>query len=83
MPHRARAEPTRNPVAVAVGLPDAPALATTRAARGTGMEFLELNCERRNAGATVAVRENAFLIALQLKKATDFDLFAGGEIHSA
>ncbi|MDH6230884.1 AraC family transcriptional regulator [Mesorhizobium soli] len=63
---------------MAVGLPDAPVLSTTRAARGTGMEFLELNCERRNSGVTVPVRENAFLIALQLKKATDFDLFAGG-----
>lgn len=42
------------------------------------MEFLELNCERRNAGITAAVRENAFLIALQLKKAIDFDLFAEG-----
>ncbi|MEP9372824.1 AraC family transcriptional regulator [Mesorhizobium sp. KR1-2] len=63
---------------MAVGLLDAPALTTARAARGTGMEFLELNCERRNAGVTVPVRENAFLIALQLRRSTDFDLFAGG-----
>jgi hypothetical protein len=53
-----------NAVALAVGLPDAPVL-TTRAARGTGMAFLELNCERRNAGITQPVREDAFLIALQ------------------
>jgi len=39
------------------------------------MAFLELNCERRNAGIIAPVRENAFLIALQLKKAIDFDLF--------
>lgn len=43
------------------------------------MEFLELNCERRNAGFTAPVRENAFLLALQLKKANDFDLFADGK----
>src|ERR1700739_3693370 len=49
MPHPAKPASTKNPVVVAVGLPDAPVL-TTRAARGTGMAFLELNCERRNAG---------------------------------
>ncbi|MBB4166295.1 hypothetical protein FHX09_000110 [Rhizobium sp. BK538] len=32
--------------------------------RETGKAFLELNCERRNAGITAPVRENAFLIAL-------------------
>lgn len=67
-----------NPVAVAVGLPDAPVL-TTRAARGTGMEFLELNFQRRNAGFTAPVCESAFLLALQLKKANDFDLYADGK----
>jgi AraC family transcriptional regulator len=70
---------TKNPVAVAVGLPGAPVL-TTRAARGTGMAFLELNCERRNAGITQAVREDAFLIALQLKTCPDFDLYADGRL---
>ena len=69
----------KNPVALAVGLPDAPVL-TTRAARGTGMAFLELNCERRNAGITQAVREDAFLIALQMKKSPDFDLYADGRL---
>ncbi|MER8571315.1 AraC family transcriptional regulator [Mesorhizobium sp. M1409] len=43
------------------------------------MEFLELNCERRNAGITAPVRENAFLLALQLKEASDFDLYADGK----
>lgn len=42
------------------------------------MAFLELNCQRRNTGITAPVRENAFLIALQLKKADDFDLYADG-----
>ncbi|PWK63044.1 AraC family transcriptional regulator [Aminobacter sp. AP02] len=42
------------------------------------MAFLELNCQRRNAGVTQPVREDAFLIALQLRGANDFDLYADG-----
>ncbi|PLP60371.1 AraC family transcriptional regulator [Mesorhizobium loti] len=78
MASTAKSVSMRNPVAMAVGLPDAPVL-TTRAAHGTGMQFLELNCERRNTGVTAAVRENAFLFALQLEKAIDFDLYADGK----
>lgn len=74
-----RFPPLRNPVAEAVGLPHAPML-TTRAARGTGMAFLELNCERRNIGITQPVREDAFLIALQMKACPDFDLYADGRL---
>jgi AraC family transcriptional regulator len=69
---------TKNPVAEAVGLPDAPVL-TTRAARGTGLAFLELDCQRRNVGITSPVREDAFLIALQLQACPDFDLYADGK----
>jgi AraC family transcriptional regulator len=69
----------KNPVALAVGLPDAPVL-TTRAARGTGIAFLDLNCGRRNTGITQAVREDAFLIALQLMTSPDFDLYADGRL---
>jgi AraC family transcriptional regulator len=79
MPHSARPASTKNSVAMAVGLPDAPVL-TTRAARGTGMAFLELNCERRDVGITQPVREDAFLIALQLKTCPDFDLYADGRM---
>jgi hypothetical protein len=50
-PHSDGPASTKNPVAEAVGLPDAPVL-TTRAARGTGLAFVELNCERRNVGIT-------------------------------
>lgn len=71
--------PAKNPVAEVLDLPNAP-MVTTRAARGTGIAFLELNCERRNAGITKPVREDAFLIALQLKKAGDFDLYADGRL---
>ena len=66
---------TSNPVAEAVGLPEAPVL-VTRAARDSGMAFLELDCARRNAGVTGTVREDAFLIALQLTSCGDFDLYA-------
>ena len=78
---RSSSEPvasTKNPVAEAVGLPDAPVL-TTRAARGTGLAFLELNLERRNVGITPPVREDAFLVALQMKTCPDFDLYADGK----
>jgi hypothetical protein len=67
----------KNPVAEAVGLPDSPLL-TSRAAKATGIAFLELNCERRNVGITQAVCEDAFLLALQLEASHDFDLYADG-----
>lgn len=79
MASTAKASISHNPVAIAVGLQEAPVLTTSRAARGTGMEFLELNCVRRNVGITAPVRENAFLFALQLEEATDFDLYADGK----
>ena len=44
------------------------------------MAFLELNCERRNAGTTQPVCEDAFLIALQMKTCPDFDLYADGKL---
>jgi AraC family transcriptional regulator len=79
MPHSPRPASMKNPIPEALGLPDAPVL-TTRAARGTGMAFLELNCERRNVGITHPVHEDAFLIALQLKTCPDFDLYADGRM---
>lgn len=78
-PEGIRRMPTKNPIPEAVGLPDAPVI-TTRAARGTGIAFLELNCNRRNAGITKPVCEDAFLFALQLDKADDFDLYADGRM---
>ncbi len=76
MPHPAK---PGSAVLKAVGLPNAPVL-TTRAARGTGVAFIELNCERRNAGITQAVREDAYLIALQMRTCPDFDLYADGKL---
>lgn len=78
MPISPREAHIQNPVATAVGLPDAPVL-TTRASQGTGLAFLELNCERHNIGVTCPVREDAFLVALQLKACPDFDLYADGK----
>ena len=71
--------PDRNPVPDALGLPDAPRLLASTAG-GAGMSFFELDCFRRNVGITEPVRENAFLIALQLKTCPDFDLYADGRL---
>jgi AraC family transcriptional regulator len=79
MPRSPRLASTKNPVAEALDLPDAPVI-SSRAARGTGIAFLELNCERRNVGITNPVHEDAFLIALQLKTCPDFDLYADGRM---
>jgi AraC family transcriptional regulator len=71
--------PANNPVAVALGLPESPVLAS-RAARGTGIAFLELEYQRRNLGITGEVHEDAFLLAIQLKTCPDFDLYADGRM---
>jgi AraC family transcriptional regulator len=69
----------RNPVPDAVGLPDAPQLFTSPSG-GFGMSFFELDCFQPNVGLTKPVRENAFLISLQLKTCPDFDLYADGRM---
>ena len=68
-----------NPVADALGMQDAPIL-TTRALCRSGTAFLELDCNSRNVGLTQAIREDAFLIALQMKASPDFDLYADGRL---
>ena len=80
--HSTRLHPTSNLIAKAVGLPEASVL-NTRAARGTGLAFLELDCPCRNVGITQPVREDAFLIALQMKVCPDFDLYADGRLIRA
>ena len=42
------------------------------------MAFLQLNCERRNAGISAPLCEDSFLVALQTKPSPDFDLYADG-----
>ena len=69
---------TKDPVAEAVGLPDAPVV-TTRAARGTGWRSSSSTLERRNVAITPPVREDVFLLALQMRTCPDFDLYADGK----
>jgi AraC family transcriptional regulator len=69
----------RNPVPDALGVPDAPRLLTS-ATGGFGMSFFELDCFRPNIGYTKPVRDDAFLIALQLRKCQDFDLYEDGRL---
>ncbi|HST44130.1 MAG TPA: AraC family transcriptional regulator [Luteimonas sp.] len=60
-------------------LPHAPVLAT-RAACMSGMAFLALSSGAEAVGVTTAVRDDAFLIALQLRTCSDFDLYADGRL---
>ena len=69
----------RNPVPDALGVPDAPRILTS-ASGGFGMSFFELDCFRPNIGFTKPVRDDAFLIALQLRKCQDFDLYEDGRL---
>ena len=69
----------RNPVPGALGVPDAPRLLTSPSG-GFGMSFFELDCFRPNIGLTKPVRDDAFLIALQLRKCQDFDLYEDGRL---
>lgn len=68
-----------NQIPDALGLPNAPRLVSTPAA-GFGMSFFELDCSQSNIGFTKPVRDNAFLIALQLRPCEDFDLYADGRL---
>jgi AraC family transcriptional regulator len=69
----------RNQVPAALGVPDAPRLLTS-ASGGFGMSFFELDCARPNIGLTKPVRDDAFLIALQLRRCKDFDLYEDGRL---
>ncbi|WP_423822451.1 AraC family transcriptional regulator [Salinisphaera sp. SPP-AMP-43] len=46
----------------------------------SGMTFIELASQRPNAGMTEPIRDEAFLIALQLQPCADFDLYADGRL---
>ena len=63
----------------AMDLPQAPILAT-RGAGVSGMAFLELGSGEAAIGVAAPVRDDAFLIALQLRPCTDFDLYADGRL---
>jgi AraC family transcriptional regulator len=68
-----------NLVPDALVVPDAPRLVAS-ASGGFGMSFFELACFRPDLGFTKPVRENAFVIALQLRRCPDFDLYADGRL---
>jgi AraC family transcriptional regulator len=80
--HKARLEhlPSAGLRAVteALNLPQAPVLHTSAACK-SGLSFIEL-AVRDNRGPTEPVRDNAFLIALQLLACPDFDLYADGRL---
>jgi AraC family transcriptional regulator len=65
-----------NSVAEALGMTEAPILRAATVCE-SGLAFLELNCNRQNAGFNQTAQDDAYLIALQLKDCHDFDLFAG------
>jgi AraC family transcriptional regulator len=57
----------------------APVLKTSNACK-SGLAFLELASGRDDVGATEPVRDDAFLIALQMQACPDFDLYADGRL---
>ena len=69
----------RNPVPDSLGLPNAPQLFTSGSG-GFGMSFFEFDCFWPNLGLTTPIRENAFVIGLQLRACQDFDLYADGRM---
>ena len=68
----------RNPVSVAFAMPDAPTL-VTRVLQKSKIAVTELRCDQRNFGRTIPIpREDAYLIALQLRQCPDHDLYFDG-----
>lgn len=68
----------RNPVSAAFAMPDAPTL-VSQALQKSNIAVTELRCDQRNFGRTVAIpREDAYLIALQLRECRDHDLYFDG-----
>ncbi len=68
----------QNPAARAFRAPDAPALAT-RALQKSTVVATELRCDEPNFGRTVPMpREDAYLVALQLRECHDHDLYFEG-----
>ena len=64
-----------NPAAKAFRAPDAPTL-VTRALHKSTMAATELRCDQPNFGRTVSMpREDAYLIALQLRECPNHDLY--------
>jgi AraC-like DNA-binding protein len=70
----------RNRLAEAFGMPDAPTL-ITRALQKSTMVVTELKCDQSNFGMTASIpREDAYLVALQLRACHDHDLYFDGHL---
>lgn len=70
--------PLRNPVAGAFRVPAAPTL-VTRAIRKSTIAVTELRYDQRNFGRSASMpREDAYLVALQLRACPDHDLYFEG-----
>ena len=62
-----------------LNLQRAPVLQTSTACK-SGLAFLEIASGRDDVGTTEPIRDDAFLIALQLQACPDFDLYADGRL---
>jgi AraC family transcriptional regulator len=62
-----------------LNLPRAPILQTSTACK-SGLAFIELASHPDDVGTTAPIRDDAFLIALQLQACPDFDLYADGRL---
>src|SRR5581483_5969498 len=70
----------RNPVAAAFRAPHAPTL-VTRALQKSTVFATELRCDEPNFGMTAAMpREDAYLVALQLRECHSHDLYFDGRL---
>lgn len=76
---RGREPPGVRALADSLKLPSPPVLQTSTACT-SGMTFLELASGPDNVRVTEPVRDDAFLIALQLRACPDFDLYAEGRL---
>lgn len=81
--HSARFEQRESPgprgIADSLNLQRAPVLHTSAGCK-SGLAFLELASGRDDVGTTEPIRDDAFLIALQLQACPDFDLYADGRL---
>lgn len=81
---RTRSESTRSSglhlVPNSLHLHDAP-MAPTSSMCKSGMGFVELIGDRNDVGVSERIRDDAFMIAVQLKKCPDFDLYADDHVY--
>ena len=74
-----REAPGLRAITDSLNLQRAPVLQTSTACK-SGLAFLELASGPEDVGTTEPIRDDAFLIALQLQACPDFDLYADGRL---